>query len=299
MGRFLALFIVLALLGSAQAQDLIGGEAPRYTGRTLTVPPFAAAVRARHWAPGLNEGYVPQGLTFADGRLLVGAYRSTDPQQNRGPARVFAVDPRTGAVVGGFDLPATVGHADGLAAGRDGRLYVADNSRRLLVVDRAASLAAGQARVIGERRMAAGDENPGTNFLSFDGTRLWFGRYARDGQARIFAARPDRMFGAKEPFQAADAERSLPLPLFVQGATFDADGKLWIAASNSRFGRFYRLEPTDGRVLAEHDGIAGLEDLARDDAGRLWVLGEAGSQRWLNWSSFYPLLFALDIRALR
>jgi sugar lactone lactonase YvrE len=229
-------------------------------------------------------------------------YLSTEPQTNRGPAKIFAVDPKNGAVIGGFDLPAGIGHADGLAATPDGGLlFVADNGRALYAFDLPRSLQAGVAIAVGAPRKL--DKGPalGSNFLSFDGKLLWFGRYSRDdGSARLIAADPAALFsGSTQPFRAAEAVRSLPLPFHAQGATFDAQGNLWISASNGRMGRLYRIDTQTGAVLAQHEAMAGLEDLARGEDGLLWGVSEAGSQRWNSWATFFPLLFSFDPALLK
>lgn len=296
----LAVAVLLTASPPAIAQQP-GGEAPRYTERILSKTPLDRAIRARLWAPGLNEGFVPQGLTMARGALFLGAYRSTDTQVGRGPARVFAVDPATGDVTGAFDLPASIGHADGLAATPDGQtLYVADNGYSLYAFDLPASLIRGAAVAAAKpRKLAKDGALIGSNFLSFDGERLWFGRYAREGAPRLLAVTPAKLFGTDKPFAAADADRDIPLPLHAQGATFDAQGRLWISASNTKSGRLYRIDAANGAVLAEYPAVAGLEDLARGESGLLWSVSEAGSQRWNGWSTFFPLLFAFDPEALR
>lgn len=277
-----------------------GGETPRYAGRALSATPLDHAIVRRHWAPGLNEGFVPQGLTMTRGTLFVGAYQSRDEKQNRGPARIFAVDPQSGAVIGGFALPESIGHADGLAATPDGGLlFLADNSRSLHAFDLPRSLQAGRAVSVGLARKLANEPGLGSNLLAFDGERLWFGRFSRDGDAWLVAADFATLFaGRGDAFSLRDAKRRLPLPLHAQGASFDREGRLWISTSNSRMGRLYRLDAGTGAVLAEYPAMAGLEDLAHDDAGRLWAVGEAGSQRWNSWQTFYPLLFAIDPAAL-
>ncbi len=305
MLRFLPLLLLL-LAGPVAAQPgpqpVIGGAAPTYTERALSATPLDHAIRQRHWVPGLDQGSVPQGLTYTRGTLFVGTYVSTEPQTNRGPAKIFAVDPKNGAVIGGFDLPASIGHADGLAATPDGGiLYLADNGRALYAFDLPRSLQAGTAIAVGEPRKLDKDPALGSNFLSFDGRLLWFGRYSRDdGAARLIAADPATLFGSsKQPFRAAEAVRSLTLPFHVQGATFDAQGHLWLSASNGRMGRLYRIDPQTGAVLAQHEAMAGLEDLARGDNGLLWGSSEAGSQRWNSWATFYPLLFSFDPASLK
>lgn len=303
---FAALLLLPAIAGAqtsvSGSHPVTGGDRPAYTERAISATPLDAAIQARHWAPGLNDGYVPQGLTYTRGTLFMGAYRSTEPQVNRGPARIFAIDPKNGAVIGGFDLPASIGHADGLEATEDGgMLFLADSGRALYAFDLPRSLQAGHAVAIGTPRKLDKDPALGSAFLAFDGKLLWFGRYSRDDSAaRLIAADPAVLFGGDAaPFRAAQAAHSLPLPFHAQGAVFDATGQLWISASNGRMGRLYRIDRQTGAVLAEHAAMAGLEDLARGENGLLWAVGEAGSQRWNSWATFFPLLFSFDPAALK
>jgi UDP-N-acetylmuramoylalanine--D-glutamate ligase len=86
---------------------------PTYTDRTQSSVPNAAATSVRIWAPGLDQGFVPQGLRFIDGTVYVGAYRSDDPGRGTSRCRTYRVDPRNGAVAGTLDLPPQGGHAGG------------------------------------------------------------------------------------------------------------------------------------------------------------------------------------------
>ena len=109
--RFAALaFAVLGTAGIVVA-DAPLGKKPAYTDRELSPFPNAQAITKRIWVPGLDDGYVPQGVTFQAGVLFISSYRSTDPKQDRGPCRVFAVDPETGIVLSQIDLPSQCGHA--------------------------------------------------------------------------------------------------------------------------------------------------------------------------------------------
>ena len=43
----------------------------------------------------------------------------------------------------------------------------------------------------------------------------------------------------------------------------------------------------------------GTEDIGFDAEGRLWTVSEAGSKRWLSWSTFFPVVFQVDMGRLR
>ncbi len=90
--RWLALAVSMGVAVSATAQEPLGVR-PMFTDRVLSAAPNAQAITTRIWVPGLDDGYVPQGLTVIDGAVYVGAYKSIERQQDRGPCRLFRIDP--------------------------------------------------------------------------------------------------------------------------------------------------------------------------------------------------------------
>ena len=117
--------VALAKVCAAWQEPIPQGKAPVYTDRTLSEIPNAAAMSRLIRSPGLDEGYVPQGLTILDGAIFVGTYRSEDTKQSRGPCRIYRLDPtHWGPIVEILDLPRSCGHAGGLARGGPGRLWV-------------------------------------------------------------------------------------------------------------------------------------------------------------------------------
>ena len=52
-------------------------------------------------------------------------------------------------------------------------------------------------------------------------------------------------------------------------------------------------------MQAEHEMVAGLEDLAVDDAGHLWGLSESGTRKYLQWDTKYPYIFRIDTAKLK
>lgn len=95
------------------------------------------------------------------------------------------------------------------------------------------------------------------------------------------------------------AQRAMPIAFQTQGAAFAADGALWLTQSGSTFGRLQRRDPVTGRVTGSFAMPAGIEDIEFAPGGRLWLVSEAGSQRWNDWDAFFPLVFAVDVARLR
>lgn len=292
--------LAIALAGcAAPPTDRVLGTPPGYLAATTESVPNAAALRHRIWTPALDQDYVPQGLTSAGPHLFVSSYKPTpDLKANTGPCRVFRIEIATGRPAGHFDVPAgTCTHAGGLGYAGDGRLFLAD-TRALFLIDIDRALATGttagasrMVRIMGELR---------GSFAAFDGQHAWIGTWTRDqAKARMF--RLDlRLFDDHDGRTVTEqrALESIPVPLEAQGAAFDRAGNLWVSASNSRWGRLYRLD-RQGRVQAQYEGPAGLEDLTVDDAGRLWGLSESGTRKYLSWATRFPYVFEIDVRRLQ
>ena len=135
----LASLAMLLMAGSHAGAAEVLGTRPAHLSGELPAVPNDAAILSRIWAPEIDEGYVPQGVTVADGALLVSSYRSADPKVGSGPCRVYRIDPASGRTTGRFDMPASCGHAGGLAYLGQDMLLVAD-TRRLYKVDLARAL---------------------------------------------------------------------------------------------------------------------------------------------------------------
>jgi hypothetical protein len=45
--------------------------------------------------------------------------------------------------------------------------------------------------------------------------------------------------------------------------------------------------------------VAGLEDLAVDEGGRLWGMSESGTRKYLKWETRFPYVFQIDLGRLR
>jgi sugar lactone lactonase YvrE len=284
-----ALFVCTPL--AALADPL--GKQPTYTDRKLTEVPNAAAITRRIWAPGLDDGYVPQGLTVHAGTIYVGAYKSTDPKQDKGPCRLFRLDPATGAITGTLDLPASCGHAGGLARGTPGRLYVADTK----VVFEVTLAPAGDPTIGRVTRTVQLTGAVKGSFAAASDGHLWLGTFTREPGARLYRFPLAKLAAAR--WSEADATLALPIPENAQGAAFDSTGRLWITRSLSRYGELLELDLKTGAPVRRFAMPAAIEDISFAPDGGLWAMSEAGAQRWNTWPAFFPVVFRLDPTRLR
>ena len=249
--------------------------------------------------PGLDEGFVPQGLTVDGSNIFVAAYKSTSPQFSRGESRVFVVDSRTGTTVDQFNLPDQVGHPGGLACDGKGNLFVADRGG-LFQIDLRQAITDGNTNnaVLGRAYV---DREIGPSFLAWDNDHIWFGPYERNGEPQIYRFKITNVFPKDRAVYLTPDEASLSFPIDIrtQGATVDGNGYLWLSQSSGNFGVIQRVDSSSGELLDLYEMMPGIEDLSFDSEGRLWSVSEAGSLRWRNWGTFYPLIFSVNISLLK
>ena len=297
----LAVLALLAFALDAAAADPIAGSKPGYA---LTEPGSIAnkdAIGRRIWMPGLDEGFVPQGLAVADGHILVSAYQSADPKVSSGPCRVFRVEAATGKTAGSFDMPPACRHSGGLAYAGDGVLVVSD-TRQLWRIDLARALASGKAEGAIRGTVLLGGDLHGS-FASFDGTDLWIGRYTvqREADKAKLHRVPMKVFDEFDGRTITEAQvlETLPSPPLGQGMAFQGKDAIWIASSSSQLGWLHRLDRATGQVAARYDVVIGLEGIAFDAAGKLWAVSEAGARKWLHWKQHFPVIFEMDTSRLK
>ncbi len=297
--RFVNALFILSLFWSYPAQGVdpqyILGVPPTYTTKPITTVPNAQAIRRAIWVPNIDRGFVPQGLTTAQGQVLLTGYRGIE--RNQGPSTVFRIAPSTGTVTGRFRLPDDIQHPGGLAYAGQNILYVA-NSGTLTKVDLKVAFRDGHTdNAI--RGQAAVDFELGPSYLAYDGTHLWFGKYRRSGDANIYRLNPDDVFGATPAYLDAQSGLfSFAVALRTQGASFDRQGHLWLSQSSGSFGRLQQIDPKTGQVLASYAMPDGIEDLSFFPDGTLWAASEAGARRYHSWATFFPVIFQLELTKL-
>ncbi|HUP97880.1 MAG TPA: hypothetical protein VM073_08060 [Usitatibacter sp.] len=310
--KFVSAVAVLALAGCA----LAGAEEPRQAGGAMgqrpaylqalaTKVPNEAAIGRKIFVPGLDDDWVPQGLTFAEGHVLVSSYKPTpNVEANDGPCRVFRIDPASGKTVGQFDVPLQNcnSHAGGMAYLGDGRLVLSD-TWMLSLVDLPKALAAGTAQ--GAIKTVKVNREGGLrgSLAGGDGRDAWIGHWSREaGKSRAFKLPRDffdRNEGATVDEKAAGP--SMPIPVESQGIAFDKAGNVWTTTSRSNtLSKLYKLD-SGGNVLAEYQAPIGIEGIAFDPEGRLWAMTESGTRKYLRWGDpfHFPFVFEIDVAKLK
>jgi hypothetical protein len=295
---WLALAFVFTTTGSAFALDVLGTKPSHIRGGPSSAPNEQAITKAI-WAPGIDDGYVPQGITFAEGEVLLSSYRSTDTKVGRGPCRVYKIDVQSGRPPGQFDMPDECGHAGGLAYAGGGALIVAD-TRRLYKIDMKRAFRDGHAKNALLATFKLAGELKGS-FVDFQGSTIFIGSSEKVADKAKGFLLPFSLFDThnERTVREDSATVSFAIGTEAQGAAFDGQGNLWLTFSNSRFGTLQKVDPKSGRVLAQHEMVIGIEDIGFDDQGRLWSVSEAGSLRWAKWSTTFPILFQLDLSKLK
>ena len=78
------------------------------------------------WSPGLNRGYIPQGVTVIGSEIFQSANRQGG---ERHKCMIFQMDSTTGKTLGEHAVGKYCSHAGGLAYTGTGRLFLYDTRR--------------------------------------------------------------------------------------------------------------------------------------------------------------------------
>ena len=291
-------FVLISLPFSTMAADVLGKKPSHVWGGPSSVVNDQALTKLI-WAPGIDDGYVPQGLTVAEGSILVSGYKSTDPKVDRGPCRVFKVDVNRGEYTGQFDLPEEFGHAGGLVYVGQGVL-VASDTRRLYKIDMNKAFQDGDTKNAQLGAVRLGGELK-ASFVDFDGTSIFVGSSEKDPSKAQGFFLPVSIFETHNGKTVKEdiALKSFPIAVEANGAAFDKQGNLWMTFSSSKHGKLQKVDPISGKVLAQYEMVIGIEDIGFDEDGRLWSVSEAGSLRWSKWSKTFPVIFQMDVSKLK
>jgi hypothetical protein len=298
LGMIIVSLVVAAMPFSTMAADVLGKKPQHVWGGPSSVV-NGQAILKMIWAPAIDDGYVPQGITMAEGSVLLSSYNSTDPKVDRGPCRVFMVDVRTGESTAYFDLPDDFGHVGGLVYLGKGILVVSD-TRLLYKIDMNKAFKDGNTQNALLSVIKLAGELKGS-FIDFDGTSLIIGSSEKDAtKAKAFFL-PLSIFEKHngKTIREEVATRSFSIAAEAQGAAFDKAGNLWMSFSSSKHGELQRVDPESGKVLSQYDMVIGIEDIGFDEDGKLWSVSEAGSRRWSKWKTTFPIIFQMDVTKLK
>jgi hypothetical protein len=295
----------------SQATDLSPtGTRPGYAKDSdiSTAVPNQQAITALSWAPGLGDGYDPQGLTVIGDAVLVSGYKEKQS------CRIFRMNQADGKVTGHFDLK-TCHHGGGLAyAGKEGGadiLVVADTNRLFKINLKAAFEAGVIEPGKGKGVLAYADLADGLtgSFADFDARSrsVFIGTYLTKAQAAgktvgrtlIPLALLDTATGRTLDTRSCKGCKTpaATLAADAQGAAYDASGVLWFTSSSSQFGCLSRTGPNP----ASYPMVAGIEDIGFDGHGRLWAVSESGSAKYWSdakWKTRFPFVFQIDVTKL-
>ena len=289
---------MMAVFGTAAPVDILG-QKPAYISGGVSSVPNQKAITKTIWAPGLDDGYVPQGITYLTDTVFVSSYNSTDPKVDKGLCRVFGVSTKDGKQTGYFDMPEECGHAGGLAFIGSGMLVVSD-TRTLYKIDLKRALESRNAKDALFSVVKLGGNLKGS-FVDFDGKDLWIGSSEKEAEARAYRLNLSifDQFNGKPAIKEDLALAAIPIPNEANGMAFDISGALWLTCSTSKFGTLYRINAKTGEVQSRFEMVIGIEDLSFDPDGKLWAVSEAGSRRWSKWKTTFPVIFQVDVSALK
>lgn len=298
MRRIALLIAALAIAEAASAQVL--GTKPSY----IDGPPRSyanyEAITPRLWIPGLDEGWIPQGLALIGPHALVSAYQETDASKPK--CRVFRLELATGKPAGSFDMPAPCVHAGGITDIGGGFIVLADTRQDWRIdLEKALAAGSGEAAARGMIKLGTGF---GSAFTFFDGKDLWNGVWVdeKDAAGSKIYRLPLSVFDREGTTVDKDVPLEIvPVPIRAQGGALDRKGNLWISSSlGPRYSYLYRVDPRTGTTLARYDMPSRIENIVFDKDDRLWAISEAGARKYHRPNDpDFPFIFEIDVAKLK
>jgi hypothetical protein len=273
----------------------VRGRAPAYLD-TDRLDRFANdhAVCAGVWLR-TGRGFIPQGVTVADGSAWVSGFNGASPVHYR-YCIIQRVDVRTGKVLDRLDpVAGQVGDRDPLKCRHGGGLVLDEHGLWLVETTRLWLI---DPETLDVERVWALTPPLRGSFALIDGSgRLGVGRWYPHRRAQVDWFEADTILGSSVLDVTEElSSGSTSAPRATQGAVWGSFGGhragAWFAQSVTRCGVLVGPEGTHRRAFVP--GAEGM-DLVGDDS--LWVVSESGAKRYqdLGGRPVVPMLLRLDV----
>lgn len=285
---------------------MVYGPAPKDGMRIDWGQPNEFAVDRFIWAPGIDNGFTPQGITTVTRqgvqRLVVSGYI-----EGRG-CRAYRINPATGtAAENVYRLP-RCSHAGGIAYAGGDRVYLIDTNRVYQLSYRKMFSPSNSDRahaIVKSWPLLFIDGSFGT-YQPHDGrcrdTRgcLWIGTWDPDSTSKIRRIRITDLdhLTSGLPITAAIVPNpgTRTIPRGAQGAAFDPAGTLWVTASRASHplnggpaGCVTEQGPwPTSNYLDFHEVAPGTEGISFNPDGTYWTVSEAGTEQYDNYPFGLP-----------
>jgi hypothetical protein len=297
--NLVALAACCSLFSFAASSQELAGQKPLHVKQLASGYPNAQAVTPRIWAPGLDEGWTPQGLVVMGPYLIVTSYQ--DVHKGAPKCRVYRIAKASGVVSGTFDMPEPCAHAGGVADIGNGQIVVADTRQDWRVnLDQALQLGKAEGATKGMIKLGPAY---GSAFTFFDGKDLWNGVWVAQkdaADAKMYRVELGLFDKPGHTITKANAVDVVKIPIEVQGAALDKQGNLWMSASRGEnVSKLYRVDRKTGAVLAEFAMPPRIENISFDADGKLWAISESGALKYQKDKQLFPVIFEIDTSRLK
>ncbi len=261
----------------------VHGDEPTYTKKKLAKFRNHERLCAGIWLPSPRRYFVPQGLVITGRTAWISGFRYRKGYGQR-PCQLMKVDIVTGkrlafhsAIFGRVgQRPRTYcRHGGGIIQAPGGRLWLVEKNKLWLV-----DPSRGGTILNAERVWRIKSPVRGSSVVA-NSERIGLVPYAKSGVARIYWFTSKRLLkpGVLDLGVTHRGTRQLGpvtstrIPRYVQGATLDRSGRLYLSRSNLACGE---LVTPYGRRVAFIPGAEGIQFASR--GLRLWVVSESGAR---------------------
>lgn len=259
------------------------GAMPRYlTMLDLKFPNAQAVVRSA-FVPGLDEGFVPQGLARYGGDFLLSGYMSGGTHHS---CRVYWVGGNDLAAREQFDVPVKCNHAGGIAVSPQGQIAIGDSGRLIVWTPSKGSIRP----VSGINEVKFTGNIRGT-FLSATAQGLVIGSYYKDSGVTAAQTFPWKILGYRD-ISPRDITTTVNLLPQTQGAVRLNDGYFWTSSQGNP--NMISYVAPNGVVQNSFPFVRGLQGVVPGPNGTIWTVSESGAAPYTKRSDVYPSIMQID-----